>query len=100
MEAQKNDKYSGPILNYMMNKQLPEDEIKSKEIVASTSQLTIVNGLLHHLWWPQKTEKSDKTRCQLLVSLDLRGQLLEMFHDNPLSGGYLGFNKTFERIRE
>ena len=63
------------------------------------ARMKLWEGRLYHLWWPQRKGQRDETRQQLAVPKSLRTEILRMQHDEILAG-HLGFNKTYERMRE
>jgi hypothetical protein len=47
---------------------VPDDEKRAKWVVAMANQMDIIEGCLHHFWWPQDgVQRRDRSRVQLVV---------------------------------
>lgn len=97
--AQRSDSELKPIFRFLEKGLLPNNEEKAKKLVAVANQMTIVEGRLYRYWWPQRQDRRANTRLQLVIPPELRKEILAAHHDDLL-GGHLGFDRTFDRIRE
>ena len=97
--AQREDQMLGPIMEYLESNKLPTDREKARVVVLLSAQMCMWQRLLYHLWWPQRKDIRSSTRRQLAVPQVLRQEIMRLQHDELLSG-HLGFNKTYERMRE
>lgn len=101
IQLQENDPQTRRWLDYLREGILPDDPKLAKCIVAEADRLDITkDGILVHIWWPTDKKVRQDTRVQVVVPLSLRPQILMSCHDDPLQGAHLGFDKTFQKIRE
>src|SRR5258708_3918796 len=94
---QERDSELGPYINYLKNKNLPEDTKRHKEIVAIASKLVLNVGRLFYSEVKYSHKKGDRTVVRLAIPKCLRHQLMESCHDDPLAG-HLGYDQTLGRI--
>ena len=84
---------------YLQTKELPQDDITARHIVLESDQFVMQDGILFHLFTGTKTRSSNLTRRQCAVPGSLRDLVLHMCHDD-VTAGHLGFNKTYQKIRD
>ncbi|KZR96202.1 Uncharacterized protein APZ42_009597, partial [Daphnia magna] len=59
----------------------------------------VENGLLCKHYQPTSVKRKNFEQCQVVVPLSLRKQLLQEYHDSPLSG-HMATRRTFFRLRD
>ena len=88
-----------PIILYLETGQLPDDLSTARQIVASSDQYLIKNNLFYHLSEPNLARHRPNIYCQLVVPASMCNEILQSYHDDPLSG-HLGFKKTYNKLHE
>ena len=82
-ESQKECKEVGPMYDYLLNNDLPDDKL-ARIIVLESDQYGIRDGTLYHIFSPRTKGvlKMDKMINQLVVPVTLRPQILSEYHDS------------------
>ena len=86
----------GPIIRYVKDKVLPEDENLAKEIRRTVPDYELIDDVLYYNYAPQ--DKGLRASCiikQLMVPHVLRDDLLRSYHDSPI-GSHQGITRTYE----
>jgi hypothetical protein len=96
-QAQQVDKVLRPIIQYLEEKELPDDQKEAQQIVLESGQMEIDKGLLLRHWWQQRDDQWTSTRLQVVVPATLTKEVMWAAHDHLL-GGHLGEKWTLERI--
>ena len=91
----------GPIYNYLVSKELPDDGKQAKCIVAESDQYIIEDNILYHLYTPRSRSisKENSVVKQLAIPSSLRDEVLKSYHDALVGGGHQGFDRTYASIR-
>ena len=98
-EQQLRDPLLQPIISCLETGTLPEDSSEARNIVASSSQYFMKNGILSHLWDCNLARQRPNLHCQMVVPISMSNEILTACHDDVLSG-HLGFKKTYRKLRE
>jgi len=90
VEAQRND---------VLLIKLWDDALSEEEAQGEASCFYVKNGVLMRKWRPPETKPIDewKTCHQIVVPYEYRKLILQLGHDNPLSG-HMGVRRTFTRV--
>ena len=97
---QLNDPELGPIIRFLEDQQLPEDERLAVEIRRTAPDYQIIDGVLHFNYAPKgKGPRADRVVKQLMVPHVLRDDLLKSYHDSPI-GCHQGMTRTYERMKQ
>lgn len=99
-ESQKRDSQLAPIYKYLHNKELPTKPEIANRIVVEAQHMELDDGILYRIWIPQDRRLKEDIRRQVALPKDWRTKALEECHDSSLTGGHLGFFKTYNKIRE
>ena len=87
------------IIDYLLEKQVPDNRNEANRIVAEAQYYIIEDGILYHLYQPRsKGHKWTDVKKQLAIPRKLRDNVLKSYHD-ALSGGHQGQERTYEAIR-
>ena len=87
------------IIDYLIEKQVPDNRNEANRIVAEAQYYIIEDDILFHLYQPRsKGHKWTDVRKQLAIPRMLRDNVLKSYHD-ALSGGHQGQERTYEAIR-
>ena len=87
------------IIDYLVEKQVPDNRNEANRIVAEAQYYIIEDGILFHLYQPRsKGHKWTDVKKQLAIPRKLRDNVLKSYHD-ALSGGHQGQERTYEAIR-
>ena len=87
------------IIDYLLEKQVPDNRNEANRIVAEAQYYIIEDGILFHLYQPRsKGHKWTDVKKQLAIPRKLRDNVLKSYHD-ALSGGHQGQERTYEAIR-
>jgi transposase InsO family protein len=99
-EYLRTDSYYSNLVKYITGEEIPE-EAKTKRMEREAGQFIVRNGLLYRTdqLYLGKRAVSGRLLYRLVVPPALRQEVLFACHDHLLSGGHLGREKTFERIR-
>lgn len=97
-EEQSKDPMLRCYIEYLTKKTLPPDELLRQDVIKACRELTVIDGLLFRIWYPQG-RRSSEPKSQLVVPLTMYARVIEEHHDSSIAG-HLGFFKTYERIRE
>jgi hypothetical protein len=97
---QRQDGELSAILELKENGTLPKNQRTANRIKVMAESMVVEDGILYHLWQPSDPGRRPDMRQQIVVPASLRQRILAAYHDEPLGGGHLGFQKTLEKIRE
>ena len=87
------------IIEYLIEKQVPDNRNEANRIVAEAQYYIIEDDILFHLYQHRsKGHKWTDVRKQLAIPRKLRDNVLKSYHD-ALSGGHQGQERTYEAIR-
>ena len=91
----------GPIYNYVLNNELPEDDKLARKIVLESDQYGMRNDTLYHIFSPRTKGvlRMDTLINQVVVPVKLRCQILSEYHDSLVGGGHQGFDRTYYAIK-
>jgi hypothetical protein len=98
VEQQPEDPFSGPIHRMLTRRDFPEKKIKlrtSDERVLRSINIKnfrLIDGLIYRI-----LKRQGKEIHQLVIPKPLRSEYLMQIHDS-LSGGHLGFNKSYDKL--
>ena len=99
-KAQRRDPAYARIIQYKLNGDLPLNQVAATRVVAEASQMEMDQGILYHIWYPQDRRLKEEIRRRIALPTDRRSKALYECHDNNLTGGHLGFHKTYDKLRE
>jgi transposase InsO family protein len=87
-QLQRNDAWTGPIVRYLTDKTLPEDDAAARALLLTIDQYALDNGMLL---------KSPQKHRQICLPRVLRPFVLQQVHSAP-AAGHLGNKKTYQRM--
>ena len=100
-ELQMKDPQIRPWIDYLTEGIVPSDPQAAKRVIAECNYMDFdEDGTLVRIWWAKDKRVRQDTQAQIVVPLELRPAILNACHDDPLQGAHLGFNKTFQKMRE
>lgn len=88
------------LIIYITKRITPKDGKVAKEIITLSQYFKVEDGILYHIWVPQEGRQKEEIRRQVALPLGWKYKALEECHDSNMTGGHLGFNKTYNKIRE
>ena len=89
IELQGEDPYCQPLLAFKRHEALPQDDKFPRKLVLEAEDYVLIEGLLHHLWYPPgKGPKEERVVQQLVLPLKLRERVLSSLHDHTCAGHY------------
>ena len=88
------------LINYITDRKLPKDDKTIKEIISLAEYFEVDDGILYHIWTPQEGRKKEEMRRQTALPMEWKYIALRECHDSNLTGGHLGFNKTYAKLRD
>ena len=90
-----------PMYNYLSKNVLPQDSNKARAIILESSQYHLLQNKLYHVYQNRTKNKvsTDPFIHQLVVPKCLRKDLLFSYHDSPLAGCHLGFQRVYQSLR-
>ena len=77
-EQQLRDPLLQPIISYLETGTLPEDSSEARNIVASSSQYLMKNGILSHLWDCNLARQQPNLYCQMVLPVSMRNEILTL----------------------
>jgi len=94
------DDFSGPMMKYLVDDELPEDAQKARNLVLQSDQYYAHEGLLYHIWHaPSKRHMPEKNVHRLYIPVHFVDTVLNNCHDHVLAA-HFGFQRTYNRIRQ
>ncbi|CAC5403419.1 Retrovirus-related Pol polyprotein from transposon gypsy,Retrovirus-related Pol polyprotein from transposon 297,Retrovirus-related Pol polyprotein from transposon 17.6 [Mytilus coruscus] len=89
------------IYKYKFNRELPDDAILARTIVAESYNFEIEDGILKHFYskWCKQVPRHERLVKQIAVPRILRDDVLRSYHDCILGGGHQGFDRTYSSLR-
>ena len=85
-ELQLKDPYFGPLMNYLQDDTLPDEEKVAKKIRKGAQNYELIAGVLYNFWLVPKGSFIEKrARFRLCVPPEYRNQLMYAYHDTPIS---------------
>ena len=87
----------GPYFEYLCD---PKKRPPSNESKTSMSYCSENGGLLHRSYLPGHLRKRSKFRDQLVIPSACIPMVLHACHDHAMSGGYLAYKHTFDKVRD
>ena len=89
------------IIQYIEQREVPEDAGTARRVVAESSSFDIVDGILYHLHQDRNRgiPRDQRVIKQLAVPRVLRDDLLKSYHDSIAGGGHQGYERTYEALR-
>ena len=89
------------IIKYLRNNlALPDSEIKRQHVISVHSSYLLIDDVLYHIEVKQgKGHKKDRSTIQLAIPICMKELILKHVHDDILSGGHMGINRTIEKAR-
>ena len=99
--AQRNSNDFKDIIQYLENRELPDDAKTAKRIIAESQYYVIVDNTLYHLYYhgSRGVPKAERLVRQLAVPESYREQALEAYHDAIAGGGHTGIERTYHNLR-
>ena len=96
----KRDTYHGKLFQQLSTKDLNEDEL-TKRLRGDLNKFVVRDGMLYRLeqMYRGGRAQAGNVRYLLWIPESLRPDVLFACHDHLLSGGHLGIQKTFARLR-
>ena len=98
-KAQLEDENLKPIIDWLEKKEMLEDKEKAKKIEVMATQMEMIHDCLYHVWFPQRTKKSNQTILQIVVPAKWIDKIINENHESKFSG-HCGFKKTYEKIKK
>ena len=98
-KAQRTDPSWGPMIKFLEDDELPQDEKQARWISVRSDEFTILNGLLVKVKLTTKDGASDSDTV-LVVPRTMSGRVMNRFHDDKAEGGHLGFTRSYAKIKE
>jgi hypothetical protein len=100
---QQNDSKLAPIIEYLVQENLPKDLTEDKEhkFIAESHEYVVDpdDGLLYHMYYPRsRGPKVDRLVKQLCIPNTLKAEVMLAYHDS-LMAGHQGFDRTYHLIR-
>jgi len=90
-----------PIIHYLIDGTLPEDEKQAETIARKTlNKYAMIDGTLYHLWQQSNSFTHPRLQMveQLVIPKSLRKEILYACHEDLFSG-HGGVKRTYERLR-
>ena len=89
------------IIKYLCNNLvLPESEIKRQHVISVHSSYLLIDDVLYHIEVKQgKDHKKDRSTIQLAIPICMKELIFKHVHDDILSGGHMGINRTIKKAR-
>jgi hypothetical protein len=85
------------IIDYLMTGALPTSRHAQKKLLSASDHFVMVDYVLHRIL-PEQPSSPFGSRLRIVVPPTMRQGLLHEFHDKPVTGGHLGFEKTLGKI--
>ncbi len=99
-EALLTDNFASSMLDFLTNDDLPDDDLKARNIILQADQYYAHEGLLYHVWHsPAKRHMPERNVFQLYVPVTCIDTVLNNCHDHVLAA-HFGFQRTYSRIRQ
>ena len=100
-EQQQNCPDFEEIIQYLEQREVPEDAGTARRVVAESNSFDIVDGILYHLHQDRNraVPRDQRVIKQLAVPRVLRDDLLKSYHDSIAGGGHQGYERTYEALR-
>lgn len=94
------DHFAGSMLDFLEHDNLPDDDLKARNIVLQADQYYVNDGLLYHIWHtPAKRHMPERSTYQLYVPNTFVDTVLNNCHDHVLAA-HFGFQRTYSKIRQ
>jgi hypothetical protein len=93
------DRFISSYIQYLKDGTLPNNPKTHAKVIIIAKNMLLENGILYHIWHPTHGRKRTQARKQIVIPASLRSEVLKECHDSLLAG-HLGFNKTYDRLRE
>ncbi|CAG2252792.1 unnamed protein product [Mytilus edulis] len=89
------------IYRYKFNRELPDDAILARTIVAESYNFELEDGILKHFYSKRckQVPRHERLVKQIAVPRILRDDVLRSYHDCILGGGHQGFDRTYSSLR-
>ena len=95
LDMQGSDGFSGAMIDYLRNDQLPSDTKEARGISVMSDQFMIKDGILYHIEIPGEGMAAETFRVQLYVPRALRPYLVNEVH----SEAHMAVDKIVARLR-
>lgn len=100
IDSQHNDELCEPILNYLENKQLPQNDKTARKLLLDIGNYKCIDKVLYRYWYPPgKSKKFDKCIKQLVVPKTLKHTILSANH-NDMIACHPGIDRMFAIVRQ
>jgi transposase InsO family protein len=97
--SQTTDPFSGPILRYLLSKEIPPGKTEM-EMEQASARFYCLEGKLYFFATSKRDKKNpDLSDLRLYVPEHLRPLILRAYHDQPLAG-HLGEKRTLWRVKQ
>ena len=97
-DLQRRDPQLGPYRDWLENRHLPLDRTEARQVLFQAEKLFIDDGVLFRHHEPGTPGTVLTSYQQLCLPMSERTDVMRECHDS-LSGGHLGFNKTYLKLR-
>jgi len=99
-DAQLSDSFAGPMLQFLDQDMLPDDQRQARDILLQADQYFVHEGLLYHVWHtPSRRHMPERNTVQLYIPVTMVNLILNNCHDNVLAA-HFGFHRTYHKIRQ
>jgi hypothetical protein len=99
-QMQRTDPELRPYVQYLETGVLPTDPATARKVEAEARHMLLSDQSVLLYSWSPKTHRDGRIPFAVVVPAGLRDDVLRTIHDSPLSGGHLGFDKTYDRCRQ
>ena len=99
LELQTKDPDLAQLVNHLQTCKLPGNSSDDRKVIAKADQYVLQDGMLYHFFSPSPPYRRQETRCQLVISRSLIGEVITSMHDD-VSAGHSGIGKTCDKIRQ
>ena len=77
---------------------VPTNMRDANGLVAISQNYELIDGVLYHMWYPERLGKNDRIIIQLIIQRALVHEVLTALHGDP-SGGHYGIRKTYHTAK-
>ena len=89
------------LYNYLQSRQVPDDTLLARVVVAEAYNYELEDGILKHFYSKRSRNVPAEERLvkQTAIPVILRDDILKSYHDCLAGGGHQGFERTYAAIR-
>ena len=96
ISEQLKDVFTAAMIKYKLENIIPEEEKLKTKVLTQSEHFTVENDLLCHLLH----QRGKSVMKRIVLPHSMIATVMEEYHDTCISGGHLGFHKTYEKVRE